>query len=83
MMPALVTFAGILAIPFYFGFIHLPLRQLLLYSVAAGLALTAGTHLERLPDERPTVQLLVASFGVLTLLTTLLGGTAYLIALAF
>ena len=81
--PALVWFSGMLAIPFYFGVIHLPVRQLFIYSFVSGFALTAGLHLERLPEERPTANLLMASFGSLTVLTALIGGTAYLIALAF
>lgn len=78
------AFAGLVGIPFYFGFIHLPLRQLLIYAPVSGVAMTIGTHLDSKKGEIGTSILnVVAGVGVWTLLTLLMGGTAYLIALAF
>lgn len=81
--PAFVAFAGLLGIPFYFGFIHLPLRQLLVYAPVAGVAMTIGIHLDRLEGEIGTsVRNVMASVSAWTLLTVVMGGTSYLVALA-
>lgn len=82
--PAFVAFAGMVGIPFYFGVIHLPIVQLLVYSPFAGAAMTAGTHLDSLQGELgKSIGAIMAGVGFWTILTLMIGATSYLVALVF
>lgn len=73
-----------LAIPFYLGVVELPFRSFILYAGVAGVAITAGTILDREGGLRSDpVTAIFAAVGLWTLLTLVLGGCSYLLALAF
>ena len=70
------------ALPFYLGFTHAPVPQLLIYTGAAGTALAAGEYVES-REPFPTVRMFVADVVGWCILILMFGGLAYLLALAF
>ncbi len=80
--PALVALTAMVGIPFYFGFIHLPIFQLLVYAPFAGSAMVAGTHFDKVQCEISNeLKDIAIALGFWTLLTLVIGATSYLLAL--
>ena len=80
---ACAAFAAVLAIPFYLGIVHLAVPQLLLYSGAAGAAMTTGEFMESPERRRGGARIFLLDTALWFALIASLGGAAYLIALIF
>jgi len=81
--PAFVAPAALIFAPFYLGLIHAPLRSIQFYPMAAGVVLAFGTRLDIKGVEGDRRWIGADSFATWTLLTTVIGGIAYLVALIF
>jgi len=81
--PAFVAPAALIAGPFYLGLIHAPVRSIQFYPMAAGMVLACGTLLDIKGVEGDRRWIGADSFATWTLLTTLVGSIAYLVALIF
>lgn len=80
---ALAAFAAVLAIPFYFGIVHLPVPQLLLYSGAASAAMTTGEFMETPERRKGGARIFLLDTALWFTLIASVGGAMYLIALIF
>lgn len=81
--PAFVAPAALIFGPFYLGLIHAPLRSIQFYPMVAGLVLALGTLLDIKGVEGDRRWIGADSFATWTLLATLIGSIAYLVALIF
>ena len=79
----LTAFAGIVAIPFYLGLIHVTAPQMLLYSGVAGTSMAAGGYLDSPRDKRGSLTAWLQEALLWSLVVVALGGTAYAVALIF
>lgn len=81
--PAFLAPAALIVGPFYLGLVHAPLRSIQFYPLAAGVVLAFGTLLDIKGVEGDRRWIGADSFAAWTLLTTLIGSIAYLVALIF
>jgi len=75
--------AAAIAFPFYLGFVHAPVPQLMIYSGVAGAAMASGEFAEQENLKRGGFRLFMADAAVWAAVIALLGGLAYLLALLF
>lgn len=75
--------AAAIGLPFYLGFIHTPVPQLVFYSGVAGAAMASGEFAEQASLERGGFRLFMADTALWVAIIVLLGGSAYLLALLF
>ena len=80
---AFAVFAAAFAIPFYLGFVHLPVPQFLLYSGAASAAMTTGEFIEEPKRRTGGARIFILDTALWFALIASIGGVAYLIALIF
>ena len=82
--PELVTaVAATIGIPFYLGFVHTPVPQMVLYTGIAGAAMATGEFVETPAMRAHSLRLFAIDVAVWAVMIGLLGGIAYLIALIF
>jgi hypothetical protein len=79
----LAAIAAAIVIPFYMGFIHLGLPQLLLYSGGAGAAMAAGEWIETPSEVRSGLPAFMYEWLLWAAIVGLVGGIVYLFALIF
>ena len=82
--PALLAAAAaVLGIPFYLGFVHMPIAHMFVYSGVASTAMATGQFVDTPRNERGGLQAFLGELGLWFALIILLGGLSYLIALIF
>lgn len=79
----LTAIAAAVVIPFYMGFIHLGVPQLLLYSGGAGAAMAAGEWIETPAEIRSGLTAFLYECLVWAVVVGFIGGLVYLFALIF
>ena len=79
----LTAAAAAIGIPFYLGFVHTPVPQLVLYSGVAGAAMATGDYVESPQIRSYGVRLFVADAAVWATAIAVFGAAAYAIALIF
>ena len=75
--------AAAIGLPFYLGFVHTAVPQLVLYSGVAGAAMATGEFAEQAHLKRGGVRLFMADAAIWSAVIALRGGAAYLFALIF
>jgi hypothetical protein len=75
--------AAAIGLPFYLGFTHVPVPQLVLYSGVAGAAMASGEFAEQAHLQRGGFRLFIADAAVWAAVIAVLGGVTYLFALLF
>jgi hypothetical protein len=82
--PELITAtAAAIGLPFYLGFVHAAVPQLVLYSSVAGAAMATGEFAEQAHLKRGGFRLFITEAAVWAAVIALLGGATYLFALLF
>jgi hypothetical protein len=79
----LTAMAAAIGLPFYLGFVHAAVAQLVLYSGVAGAAMATGEFAEQVHLQGGGFRLFIADAAVWAGVIALLGGAAYLCALLF
>jgi hypothetical protein len=79
----LTAIAAAILIPFYLGFVHLGVPQLLLYFGGAGTAMAAGEWIETPAEMRAGMTAFLYECLVWTTVVLIIGGMVYLFALIF
>ena len=79
----LTAIAAAIVIPFYLGFVHLGIPQLLLYFGGAGTAMAAGEWIESPAETRAGITAFVYECLVWTTVVLIIGSLVYLFALIF
>lgn len=77
------AFAVLLAFPFYLGFVHVTLPQLLLYSAGASAAMATGEYADTPKPFRGGPRVLFSEALLWLLVILAVGGCTYLVALLF
>ena len=75
--------AASIGIPFYLGFVHTAVPQLVLYSGVAGAAMATGEFAEARDLQGWGLRLFLMDAAVWVAVIALLGGATYLVALLF
>jgi hypothetical protein len=75
--------AAAVGLPFYLGFVHVAVPQLMLYSGVAGAAMATGEFAEQAHLQQCGFRLFLANAAIWATVIALLGGAAYLFALLF
>lgn len=83
MAELLTAIAAAILIPFYMGFIHLGVPQLLLYSGGAGAAMAAGEWIESPAETRAGMKAFLYECLVWAVVVGVIGTAVYLFALIF
>jgi hypothetical protein len=75
--------AAAIGIPFYLGFVHAAIPQLVLYSGVAGTAMATGEFAEQSRFQRGGFRLFLTDAVLWFAVIALLGGVTYVFALLF
>jgi hypothetical protein len=75
--------AAAIGIPFYLGFVHTPLPQLVLYTGVAGAAMATGDYVETPMLKNFGVRLFLTDAALWAAVIATIGAVAYLVALIF
>ena len=82
--PELATaLAAALCLPFYLGFVHAPVPQLVLYSGVAGAAMATGELVETPAIRAHGLRLFLMDAAIWAVVIGLFGAMAYAVALIF
>ena len=79
----LTAIAAAIIIPFYMGFVHAGVPQLLLYSGGAGAAMAAGEWIESPAEARAGLIAFIYECLLWAMVVAVIGSAVYLFALIF